>query len=400
LNSKCQKAFYLTDTKRLPAIILAAGVSTRMGEFKPLMPLGKTTIIERIVRLFRSAGISDVRVVTGHRSSALSPVLKLLRARQIYNPAYAEGMFSSVLAGVNSLESDKVAFFLLPVDIPLVRKHTLETLISAFAVGSRSILYPVFEGQRGHPQLISTDLLRGISRWSGQGGLCACLEQYEQRAANVIVADENILSDMDTPADYERLVARHKWYDIPSVRECRVMMTQIFAVEEAVIDHCLTVARVASKLGMALKSSHCELSLDLLIAATLLHDLARNTPDHAAAAAEALRGMGYPSVAKIVGAHMNIAFQSQDPIREAEVLYLADKLVEGDHIVEMEARFKSRIRQYAHNPKTATAIKHRLTNAVKIKRCVESLTRRSVESIITQNSSENPDDLYSQTWGD
>ena len=110
----------MKPTGRIAAIVLAAGYSSRMGEFKPLLPIGDTTILERVVTTFREADIRDIRVVIGHRSAELLPLVERLQVRPVLNERYNEGMFSSVIAAVSSLEENIEAFFLLPVDIPLV----------------------------------------------------------------------------------------------------------------------------------------------------------------------------------------------------------------------------------------------------------------------------------------
>jgi CTP:molybdopterin cytidylyltransferase MocA len=76
----------------ISAIILAAGYSSRMGAFKPLLPFGDTTVMERSIALFRRAGIRDIRVVVGHNSSELLPLLKRLQALPLLNERYQEGM--------------------------------------------------------------------------------------------------------------------------------------------------------------------------------------------------------------------------------------------------------------------------------------------------------------------
>ena len=100
------------------AIVLAAGYSSRMGKFKPLLPLGNKTIIERVVDLFLESGINDIRVVVGYRGGELLPLLKKMGVSCITNEDFEQGMFSSVKAGVKSLDQDLRAFFLLPADIP------------------------------------------------------------------------------------------------------------------------------------------------------------------------------------------------------------------------------------------------------------------------------------------
>ena len=129
------------------------------------------TVLERDVSLFRDAGIEDVRVVIGHRAADLLPLVERLQARPVMNEGYADGMFSSVQAGVGSLGGDVEAFFLLPVDIPLVRRETISMLANAFRGGNGSILYPAFYGKRGHPPLIASRYREEIIAWSGEGGL-------------------------------------------------------------------------------------------------------------------------------------------------------------------------------------------------------------------------------------
>ncbi|MFH1033953.1 MAG: nucleotidyltransferase family protein [Pseudomonadota bacterium] len=187
------------------AIILAAGLSSRMGRFKPLLPLGGATVLERVVDLYRQAGVPEVRVVLGHRAQELSPLLRHGGARAVLNPDYREGMFSSVRAGVAGLGLEVAAFFIHPVDIPLVSPGTIAALCQAWERGGRQVIYPCFQGRRGHPPLLCASLAGPIAAWPGEGGLKALLRQYQDQALEVPVADEFILRDMDHPADYERL---------------------------------------------------------------------------------------------------------------------------------------------------------------------------------------------------
>lgn len=192
-------------THPLTAIILAAGYSSRMGAFKPLLPFGGKTVLERAIELFRTAGIHDIRVVVGHRSSELLPLLERLDVTPLPNGRYQEGMFSSVLTAAKSLEAGDGAFFLLPVDIPLVRRESIELLARSYGSAAKGILYPAFRGRRGHPPLIATSYRDSILSWHGDGGLKALLKQYETNSATIETGDVGTLLDMDTPEDYERL---------------------------------------------------------------------------------------------------------------------------------------------------------------------------------------------------
>ena len=134
---------------------------------------------------------------------------------------------------------------------------------------------------------------------------------------------------------YQRLLKKYERYGIPTTRECLALMTENFEVEKSVLDHCKAVSRLALGFGQELNMVDCEMDLDLLVAAGLLHDLARKQPHHATVAAQVLAGIGFPDVAEIVGAHMDIVIHDENPIDEREVLYLADKLVQEDQTVHL-----------------------------------------------------------------
>ncbi len=133
----------------ITAFILAAGVSSRMGRFKPLLPLGSATVLERSIQLFLDAGIEDIRVVVGYHADDLVPLLRKLGVRWVVNERFPRGYALVCPGGVETFEPAKKAFFLLPADIPLVRPSTLTDLLSAYDKHSADVLYPCFFGKRG-----------------------------------------------------------------------------------------------------------------------------------------------------------------------------------------------------------------------------------------------------------
>jgi CTP:molybdopterin cytidylyltransferase MocA len=216
---------------------MAAGYSSRMKRFKPLMRFGDMAILERGIRLFQTVGIEDIRVVVGYRCDDIIKTLKPLGIRWLYNRQYQSGMFSSVVTGIKSLEPDKEAFFILPADIPLVKRQTVFDLLAAHQVGKGRILHPCFKGKRGHPPLISTAYSHELIRWNGKRGLKSFMEKYESDAVNIEVADEGILLDLDTPADYQKLINRYKSYKIPITQQGSVLKTNRFTVVKEALDH-------------------------------------------------------------------------------------------------------------------------------------------------------------------
>lgn len=122
-----------------------------MHDFKPLLPLGDTTLIQRTISLFQAAGIEEVIVVTGHNREKLSAVIARAGAREVFNAGYADGMFSSVRTGVGTLPSTCRGFFLLPADIAAIRPTTLEMILRTFDGTPRAVVVPEFMGKPGHP---------------------------------------------------------------------------------------------------------------------------------------------------------------------------------------------------------------------------------------------------------
>lgn len=192
---------------RYAAIVLAGGLSTRMKQFKPLLPLGGGTVTDRVIDTFLEAG-ADVYLVAGYRRDDIAAGIKKREITIVYNPDYEKGMFSSIQAGVRRLPPGYRAFFILPVDIPLVQPATIRRLMQAAGENPGKIIYPVHNGKRGHPPLIPQELARDILEWGKGGGLKAVLRSKERLALEVPVADRYVLFDIDTPEDYAALLER------------------------------------------------------------------------------------------------------------------------------------------------------------------------------------------------
>ncbi len=194
--------------KKIASIILAAGFSSRMGQFKPVLPVGDKTLVAHVIDMYRTAGIADIRVVVGHHAECLYPVLHSLGVATVENQKYEDGMFSSVQAGIRSLGEAHQGFFVHPVDVPLVQPQTIHHLLTRFHEDSDRILYPACQGRRGHPPFISAVFADSILNWNGRNGLKGALSELEEKARDVIVEDEGILFDMDTEVDYRFIAER------------------------------------------------------------------------------------------------------------------------------------------------------------------------------------------------
>ena len=258
----------------LSAVILSAGLSSRLEDFKPLLPLGGELFLERVIALYQSAGIQEIRVVAGYRAADVTALAGRCGAKPVFNPDFARGMFSSVVAGISGLSPDCAGFFIHPVDIPLVRRQTLIDLQNAFRHGNASIFYPTFLETRGHPPLISGIHVNALKTSMGQDGLRGFLNGYEADAMSVPVVDRFILKDIDTPKDYVWALNCVYHHDIPSDAECRAIMIRQ-DVSKNVIDHCWTVADLARRMATALNAAACRLDIELIVSAACREILIR-----------------------------------------------------------------------------------------------------------------------------
>lgn len=366
----------------LCAVILAAGLSRRMGGFKPLLPLGQATVIEAVVGLFQATAVNEIVVVGGHRADELQAAVAPLKVRWVINPAYRAGMFGSLRVGVRSLPRACRAFFVHPADIPLVRPRTIDLLIEQWRRRGAAILYPVLDGQRGHPPLIDASLAPQLLRWDGAGGLRAFLRHHEERAREVPVIDEAILLDMDTPQAYRRILARAAGGDTPSPRECGLLMRQSPGLTAAMVAHCRQVAAVAKAMAEAVNAAGARLDVELVQAAALLHDIARAAPAHAAAGAQLLERHAFQRAAAIVRVHMDLETAADSPLDEAQLVFLADKLVMGEQIVGPARRFHQKRQRHGLDPAAGAALQRRLENAMYIHHKVERRTGIPVAAIL------------------
>jgi molybdenum cofactor cytidylyltransferase len=367
------------EFSKTAAIVLAGGFSKRMGRFKPLLQLGDHRPIERVVRMFQDAGVDEILVVIGHRGDEIRRALDPLNVACVENPDYAEGMFTSVLAGVQALSDQSLAFFMHPADIPMVRWQTVRRLIEAGRSSSAAVLYPTFDGRRGHPTLIRSGLAPQILKWPGTGGLRSFLQGYEAGGLEVPVADEAVLLDLDTPDDYRCMLARLSGQGLPTEAECRVLMQEL---PDAVAAHCRAVSKVALCLAESLRTAGLDIEVELVRTAALLHDIARTGKDHARVGARLLESHGFPRLAPIVAAHMDLEVDKSCPLDEIQVVYLADKLVIGDQLADLEQRFARKMEKYGQNRETATAIAQRREAARWIRINMERMAGMDMDAIL------------------
>lgn len=366
---------------RLGAFILAAGFSSRMPAFKPLLHLQGRSLLEWTANLWQQAGIEQITVLVGHRAEEVCAEAKRLGLSWLHNPDPAQGMFSSVrLAAQAARPLD--GFFLLPVDIPLVRPATIHKLLVTYKsvedLADKPVLYPTFQGQRGHPPLIPNTLLDAILDYSGPGGLQALLERYPGQ--DVPVWDRGILLDADTPDDFAVLKAKALGLTVGEVEEVRVL-AELFMPKRG-LAHGRAVAKVALRLGQALNQKGSALDLALVHNAALVHDIAKGEPEHEKRGGALLTKLGLTGLAEIVASHRDVIPPASGVLTAKEVVCLADKVVRCDQRVLVTERFGEKLSLYAHDEAACTAIRGRLQRAKQLQLVLEEITGQSLEEIL------------------
>ena len=321
-------------------IILAAGLSERMGVFKPLLPVGRRPAVLRCIDTALEAGIrvGDITVVTGFNAGALEPIVGGAHpeVRLAENATYREGMFSSVQTGLAALPAGTDAFFLLPADCCGVTSDALKMLIGRLCdVGENAVIRPSYQGRRGHPPLIPAKYARPLRAYAGDDGLKGFLRTLP--AVEVEMDGPGALLDMDTPEDYAQLLVHLNLPVSPDRAQCAELFAKYKAPGD-VVSHGEHVAAVALDLARSMASRGASLNTDLLESACLLHDIARTEANHARAGMNLLLKEGYPAAAKLVGMHMDLPDGVPDDIAEGELLFLADKLCRRGRIVSIDDR--------------------------------------------------------------
>jgi CTP:molybdopterin cytidylyltransferase MocA/HD superfamily phosphohydrolase YqeK len=381
MSSANQPVLSEAGATRLAAIVLAAGVSSRMAEFKPMLPLAGSTALERCIDVFHAAGIDEIIVVLGHRGDELLPLAERNGARCVGNPNFEQGMFSSIATGCRALPNWAEAAFMLPADIPLVRASTIRHLAAVFAQQRPGVVYPVFDGRRGHPPLIARRILAEAAVEGASGPLSDLLLRHESEAINLRVVDQGIHMDMDTLAEYDELRTLATCREVPTRAECEAILADR-RVETSIVLHSRVVARVAERITNALVRSGMTLNAELVLAGAMLHDLAKGEPDHAAVGAGILHLMDFPQVAAIVSVHTDLDFSGD--IDESAIVYLADKLVRGEEIVTVDQRFQTALERFRDDPAALSAAQKRNATVKAVAMAVETRIGVPLASVVNE----------------
>ena len=186
----------------IPAVVLAAGASSRMGRPKALVPIRGVPAVARVSIAARQGGCDPVLVVTGADGEAVARAARPAGATIVENPAWARGRSTSVKAALPHLPAGVAGLLLFPVDHPLVAAPVVRALLAAFAGRpDAEVVVPVHGGRRGHPALFAAKVLPEIAALGDDEPLRAVLHRAGRVVVEVAAPDDSVLRNLDRPED-------------------------------------------------------------------------------------------------------------------------------------------------------------------------------------------------------
>jgi molybdenum cofactor cytidylyltransferase len=190
---------------RVAAIVLAAGMSRRMGTAKQLLRLGGKSLLERTLDNVRGSDVDEIVLVLGAAADEVRQQLAPDGVRVVVNPDFQQGMGTSLRRGLAALSPQVEAALIVLADQPFVRSSTLDQMIAYRQKHAPQILIPVCRGFRGNPVLLDRSVFPELMNLTGDIGCRAIFGSHTQSIHRLAVDDVGILVDIDSAEDWKRL---------------------------------------------------------------------------------------------------------------------------------------------------------------------------------------------------
>ncbi|MFT6897937.1 MAG: molybdenum cofactor cytidylyltransferase [Paraglaciecola sp.] len=195
---------------KVSAVLLAAGVSSRMGEINKLeLMVDGIPLLRRTAEMLLASDVKEIVVVLGYEAQKTRSMLQGLPVRFTTNDAYSEGQMTSVYTGLLSIAQDCDGVMICLSDQPLLQAADINVLIDAFGKRSHgSILVPTFEGQRGNPIIFDFRHRQEILNGKRNFGCKKLIEKNAQEVCSFEMKNNHVVLDLDTPEQYAAFKAQ------------------------------------------------------------------------------------------------------------------------------------------------------------------------------------------------
>ena len=186
----------------ISAIILAAGQAERFGRCKQLVPLGEKALLQHVLDNVGGSNIDDVVVVLGAHADEIQQQIRFGKERVVLNPDYAQGMSTSIQAGLRALPATAEAAMIVLADQPFVKSQTLNLLIDEYRRARPGVVIPTYNGFRGNPVIVDRLLFAEMMNIRGDTGCRAIFGDHAESIVKVAVDDRGVIADIDTTDDF------------------------------------------------------------------------------------------------------------------------------------------------------------------------------------------------------
>jgi molybdenum cofactor cytidylyltransferase len=203
----------MSDSRKeggVSAVVLAAGMSRRMGTPKQLLRIGGETILEHTLKNVRASDVDEVILVLGFAAESMKKEISTERLKVVHNPDYQQGMGTSLRTGLAAVDARASAALIVLADQPFVRPETIDKLIARHHERRPQniipqIIIPMYRGFRGNPVLLDRSVFSELKELSGDVGCRAIFGSHAENICKLAVDDVGILLDIDSREEYQKL---------------------------------------------------------------------------------------------------------------------------------------------------------------------------------------------------
>lgn len=358
---------------KISGLIVVAGLSSRMNDFKPLMKIENKPLIINAINSLRRCNIEDINIVVGYRGNDIEQYVKDQNVNVIYNNKYKSNfMYDSFKIGLDKIKDSCDGVIFLPGDVGFVSKYTIDLLINEINKNKTKIVYPIYKNEVGHPPIISSKCFDYLLNYNGKNGLRGGMDYFKMESKKIDTPDRFILYDMDYKRDFYKVKYDFENREILSDKDC-IYLLDYFNASKAIINHGKKVKEICEDLSKLINNRKNIIDVNLVNAAAILHDIKRQEKKHSEVGANLLDSLGYKKIANVVRSHMKLEAHMKNLINENTILYYGDKLVEEDQFVGLDNRFKEKLNIYKDNQYINNNIIDRYEDALKIKSNIISI---------------------------
>lgn len=362
---------------KISGLIVAAGLSSRMKDFKPLMEIENKPLIINTINSLKQSKIEDINIVVGYRGKDIEDCVKDENVNIIYNHDYNENfMYDSFKIGLEKIKDNCDAIVFLPGDVGFVSKYTVDLLIKEINKKENKIVYPIYKNIAGHPPIISSDCFAYLLNYNGREGLKGGMAHFEKNTKKIVTPDKFILCDMDYKEDFYKVKNDFEHRQILSYEDCLDLLSY-FNVPQNIINHGKKVKEICVDLSNSINKYKNIINVDLVKSAAILHDIKRKEKSHSKVGADLLQDLGYDKIANIVRSHMKLDEKMEDKINENTIVYYSDKLIVEDKFVDIDKRFEQKLNEHKNNEETHKNIMKKYDATLKIKSNIISIIGRN-----------------------